>query len=125
MNTYSTSPSETEARHGFPGARRTFGGMGAMSGPPCSIGIEEPAPSRARERADARAADGRVPEQVVVDVRRERRPHHQRRVQEQALERPERATPDELVAPDHQAARRLEPHGGGGGGDFADDLDVA
>src|SRR2546427_4174072 len=114
MNTYSTSPSETEARHGFPGARRTFGGMGAMSGPPCSIGIEEPAPPRPRERADARAAHGRVPEQVVVDVRRERRPHHQGRVQQQALQRLERSAADQLVAPDHERARRREAHVRGG-----------
>src|SRR2546422_11247264 len=107
MTTYSTLPSEAEKRHGFPGARRAFGGMGAMSGPPCSIGVEEPAPPRVRERADACAADGRVPEQVVVDVRRERRPHHQRRVQEQALERPERSAADELIAPDDEAAARL------------------
>src|SRR5689334_12301863 len=67
-----------------------------------SVPLEEPAPRRGRELANARAADRRVPEAVVVDVRGERRPHHQRGVQQQALERPQRAAADELITPDHQ-----------------------
>src|SRR5215475_16151009 len=68
-----------------------------------SVLLEEPAPRRGRERADAGAADARVPEPVVIYVGRERRPHDQRRVQEQVLERPQWPAPDELVAPDHEA----------------------
>src|SRR5262245_17842657 len=61
-------------------------GLGAnrtRTGAATSVRLEEPAPRRAGEGADARAADGRIPQKVVVDVRRERRPDHQRRVQEQ------------------------------------------
>src|SRR2546428_7014762 len=65
-------PSTTLFRSGSPGRFRALGGGGGpCRGPPCSIGIEEPAPPRPRERADARAAHGRVPEQVMVDVRSE------------------------------------------------------
>src|SRR5215470_16886247 len=79
------------------GAKRT------RTGAAISILTEEPAPRRAGEGPDARAADGRVPEQVVIDVRGERRPDHERRVQEQVLERPQRSPPDELIAPDDEA----------------------
>src|SRR5881296_1521319 len=79
------------------GAKRT------RTGAATSVLLEEPAPGRAGEDPDTRAADGRIPEEVVVDVRGERRPHHERRVQEQPLERPQRTAPDQLIAPDHEA----------------------
>src|SRR5262249_57743285 len=69
-------------------------GLGAnrtRTGTATSVRLEEPAPRRAGEGADARATDGRIPHEVVVDVRRERRPDHEGRVQEQVLERAQRA----------------------------------
>src|SRR5687767_4041295 len=54
-----------------------------------SVPLEQAAPLGGGEPTDARAADGRIPEEIVVDVGGERRPHRQRRVQQEALERPQ------------------------------------
>src|SRR2546426_6587482 len=90
-----------------------------------SVQLEQATPRRGGERADARAPHRRVPEQVVIDVRGERRPDDERRVQEQPLERPQRAVADELVAPDDEAAAGLEAHVHLRGVGVADDLDLA
>src|SRR2546428_11298528 len=90
-----------------------------------SVSLEEPAPRRRGKAANAFAADGGIPEPVVVDVRGERRPHHQRRMEQQMLERAQRTATDELIAPDHEAATGLESHVGGSRLDVPDDLDVA
>src|SRR5438094_9399141 len=75
-----------------------------------SVRLEQPAPRGGRESPDARAADRRVPEQIVIDVRGERRPHDERRVEQQALERAQRSAADQLVAPDHEGPAGLEAH---------------
>src|SRR4029450_6067520 len=64
------------------GAKRTRIGVGT------SVPLEEPAPRGAGECPDARATDRRIPEEVVVDVRGERRPDDERRVEQEPLERP-------------------------------------
>src|SRR3990167_10132289 len=87
------------------GAKRT------RTAPGMSVPLEEAPPRSRREGADPRAADRRVPEEIVVDVRGERRPDDERRVEQQALERPQRAAADELVAPDHEAPARREEIG--------------
>src|SRR5882672_2088900 len=101
------------------GAKRT------LTASVISVLLEQTAPRRGRELADARAAYRRVPEVVVIDVRGERRPDHQRGVQQQTLERPQRAATDELVAPDHQAAAGLEAHVQPGRVGVAHNLDLA
>src|SRR5262245_66684984 len=75
--------------------------------PSPSVAGEEPPPAGVCEGADASLAHSRIPEEVVVDVRGERRPDHQGRVEQQALEGPQRALPDQLVTPDHEAPGRL------------------
>src|SRR2546426_35870 len=88
-------------------------GLGAnrtRTGEAISVRLEQPTPGGAREGPDARPADRRIPEEVVVDVRGERGPDHQGRVEQEPLERPQRPAPDQLVAPDHEAAARLEAH---------------
>src|SRR5436309_13922940 len=75
-----------------------------------SVRLEQSTPRRRREGPNARAADRRVPEQVVVDVRGERRPHDERRVEQQALEWAQRTPADQLVAPDHEGPAGLEAH---------------
>src|SRR5438132_4986451 len=103
-------------------------GLGAnrtRTGAAMSVFLEEPTPRRAREGADPRAADGRIPEKVVVDVRGERRPNYERRMQEQPLERPQWAAPDQLVAPDHEAPAGLEAHRVRRELRVADELDLA
>src|SRR5262245_14474908 len=66
-------------------------------------------PLGSHELSDAGTADGRVPHRVVVHIRRKRCPHHQRRVQEDALEGAEKTFADHLVAPDDQRLSGLEP----------------
>src|SRR5438445_5086630 len=102
-------------------------GLGAnrtRTGAAMSVFLEEPAPRRAGESPDTRAADGRIPEQVVIDVRGERRPDHERRMQEKPLERPQGAAADQLITPDHEAPTGLEAHRGGREVRVAHDLDL-
>src|SRR5690349_23317158 len=65
-------------------------------------------PLGSHELSNTGAADRRVPHRVVVDIRRKRRPYHQRRVQEDALEGAEKTFPYHLVAPDDERFPGLE-----------------
>src|SRR5678815_4789587 len=66
-------------------------------------------PLGSHELPNAGAADRWVPHRIVVHIRRKWRPHHQWRVQEDALEGAEKTFPNHLVTPDDERFPGLEP----------------
>src|SRR5689334_4507143 len=69
-----------------------------LEGAPGAVGIEQLAPRGLEDVAHPRLAVDRVPEAVVVGARGGVAPRHDRRAQQQVLERLERPPVDELLA---------------------------
>src|SRR5262245_16896151 len=67
--------------------------------PAVAVRVEQLAPARRQDVADARLTVHRIPVAVVVEPRGRVAPGHDRRAQQQVLERLERAPVDELLAP--------------------------
>src|SRR5882672_10297802 len=67
------------------GPRRLADGPRLVPGAAVAL-LEEPSPPGPREAGDLGPPHGRVPEEVMVDVRGGRRPDHERRVQGDFLE---------------------------------------
>src|SRR5262245_26821830 len=74
-----------------------------------SVPAKKLPPLRLVERANAGQADSRIPHPIVVDVRGHRRPDHERRMQQQTFEWPQKTLADHLIAPNDERSPRRKP----------------